>query len=186
MRATEIMSRPVVTVRPETPLREAILLLVENGFASLPVVNGDEEVIGAITEPDALAASVREDGMKCTVADVMQLTVEMTTPDADLHQVARRMLEQHLRALPVVLHGELVGIISRRDVLRPLVRPDDAIKAGVARSLNDYTSLRSPWQVRSEQGVVTVSGSFRDHAERLVVEALARTVPGVVSVELAG
>lgn len=186
MRAAEIMTRPVITVQPNTPLREAVHELVDNGFAGLPVVDEDDRVIGVITERDALAASERDDGMAGSVADVMKQPVDVVAPDADTHEVVHHMLERHLRCLPVVADGELVGIISRRDLLRPLVRPDDAIRAGVARLLNDYTSLRSPWQVTSLAGVVTVSGRFRDHAERLVVEAIARTVPGVASVEVSG
>jgi len=186
MRAAEIMTRPVITVQPNTPLRDAVHELVDNGFAGLPVVDEDDRVIGVITERDALAASERDDGMAGSVADVMKQPVDVVAPDADTHEIVHHMLERHLRCLPVVADGELVGIISRRDLLRPLVRPDDAIRAGVARLLNDYTSLRSPWQVTSLAGVVTVSGRFRDHAERLVVEAIARTVPGVVSVEVSG
>lgn len=184
MRAAEIMTRPVVTVSPDTPVREAIHELVENGFAGLPVVDDRGQVVGVITEQDALAASIRDDGMTSTVADVMKHPVEVTTPDADTHELVHLMIDNRLRCLPVVRDGELVGIISRRDLLRPLVRPDDAIQAGVARLLTEYTNLRLPWRVRSVAGAVTISGKFRDHAERLVVEAIARTVPGVVSVEL--
>lgn len=184
MRAAEIMTRPVVSVRPETTIREAVHLLIEHGFAGLPVVDDEERVIGVLTEADTLAASLYEDGISGTVADAMKRPVEVVTPETDTREIVRRILDGHLRCMPVVQHGELVGIISRRDLLRPMIRSDDAVTAGVARVLNEYTGHRSNWRVSTLAGAVTVSGRFNDEAERLVVSAIARTVPGVVSVEL--
>lgn len=184
MRAAEIMTRPVVTVRPETPIREAVHLLIEHGYAGLPVVDVDDQVVGVVTEADALAASLSDAGIGGTVANAMKRPVEVITPDTDTRDVVRRMLAGHLRCVPVVQRGELVGVISRRDLLRPMVRSDDAIAAGVARLLMDYAGHRNHWRVGSLAGAVTVTGRFNDEAERLVVAAIARTVPGVVSVEL--
>src|SRR5690606_39587507 len=90
MRAAEIMTRPVITVQPNTPLREAVHELVDNGFAGLPVVDEDDRVIGVITERDALAASERDDGMAGSVADVMKQPVDVVAPDADTHEIDRK------------------------------------------------------------------------------------------------
>lgn len=184
MRAADVMTRPVVTVRPETPIREAVHLLIEHGFAGLPVVDDDERVVGVVTEADTLAASLYEGGFAGTVASAMQRPVEVVTPEADTRDVIRRMLDGRLRCMPVVQQGELVGVISRRDLLRPMIRTDDVLTASVARLLNDYAGHRNHWRVSTLDGVVTIAGRFNDDAERLIVSAIARTVPGVINVKL--
>ncbi|MFE0020845.1 CBS domain-containing protein [Amycolatopsis sp. NPDC059021] len=181
MRAREIMSSPAVTTEPGTPVREAVALLVEHGFAGLPVVDEQDRVVGLFTEYDALRGARR--GTGGTVGDVMTSPVEVVSPETRVTEIGRRMLADRLRCLPVVADGVVVGVISRRDVLRPLVRHDDAIAAQLRALLTDYSGHRGRWSVEVVGGAVTVSGTFADEAERAVITALARTVPGVSEVD---
>lgn len=184
MRASDIMTRPVITVGPDDTVRDAAHLLVEHGFAGLPVVDDDERVIGVITEADVLAASSTGSSIDGPVAELMSRPVEVVAPDADGNEVVRRMLDGRLRCMPVVQHGELIGVISRRDLLRPMIRSDDAIAIGFTSALISYAGYRRRWHVSVLAGAVTISGHFRDDAERQVVIAVARTVTGVVDVTL--
>lgn len=184
MQASEIMSRPVVTTAPDSPLTEAVVKLTEGGFVSLPVVDEEQQVIGMIAEGDALRAAeqLRAGGRRASsprVADVMETEVETVSVDTDVTEVARLMLTDRLRSLPVVEEGTLVGIVSRRDVLRPLIRPDDAVTTHVAAVLDAYSGHRGSWTVEVSDSVAVVNGEFSDSAEQRVVASLVRTVPGV-------
>lgn len=181
MRASEIMTSPAVCTSPGTSVREAIVTLTEHGFAGLPVVGDEGQVIGVFTEFDALIG-VRDPDPDITVGQLMTSPVEVVGPDSDVAQIARRMLRDRLRCLPVVFEGRLVGVVSRRDLLRPLVRQDDAIASHARALLSDYAAHQDRWMIEVGGGVVKVAGEFRDEAERRVVEALLRTVPGVTGV----
>ncbi|WP_037305848.1 CBS domain-containing protein [Amycolatopsis orientalis] len=183
MRASEIMTSPAVATTPTTSLREAVAVLTEKGFAGLPVVDDEGRVLGTFTEFDALRG-IRAGGDGFTVGALMSTPVEVVSPSTDVVEIGRRMLADRLRCVPVVEEGVLVGVVSRRDLLRPLVRPDDAIAAQVHGLISDYAGHRPKWTVKVDGGYVSIDGEFRDEAERRVLDALARTVPGVVTVVL--
>lgn len=187
MKARDIMSRPVVTIMADTTVREAITLLTEKGFAAVPVVDDLGHVVGIFSESDAVRVAVTAaDGVDHRgdpVSIAMVRPVEVVTPGTDVAVVAECMLADRLRCLPVVEEGLLIGVVARRDLLRTLVRDDDVIGLGVRALLDDYAGSRRHWDVAVDKGAVTISGEFADDAERFVVIALARTVPGVTSVE---
>ncbi|MEV4603358.1 CBS domain-containing protein [Amycolatopsis sp. NPDC049253] len=186
MRARDIMSRPVVRVGPATPVREAIALLTRHGIAALPVVDDNNRVLGLFTESDALSGVLTGEpvGPGLLVESVMTKPVEVVGLDTEVSDIAVEMLVDRLRSVPVVDDGGLAGIVSRRDLLRPLVRHDDAIASQVRSLFSDYTGHRDLWSVSVTGGLVTVSGTFADEAERRLVTALAKTVDGVTGVEL--
>jgi CBS domain-containing protein len=105
-------------------------------------------------------------------------------PTTEVAAVAERMLGGHFHAMPVVEEGLLIGMVSRRDLLRTMVRDDDVIKSKVRGLLDDYAGSRRHWSVEVSAGAVTVRGDFADAAERSVVGALVHTAPGVSDVDL--
>jgi CBS domain-containing protein len=127
MKARDLMSSPVITVGPDTPIRAAAELLVSHGYTAAPVMENGR-VIGIVTEANLMRDRIHPEGWLCsprwdkpnprTVGDVMTGTPIGMSPDADLADVALLMLEANVRSVPVVDDGALVGIISRRDVLR--------------------------------------------------------------------
>jgi CBS domain-containing protein len=110
------MSRPVVRIRPDTTVREAITLLTEKGFAAVPVVDELGQVIGIFSESDAIRATMTAaDGAHHRddpVSTVMANPVEVVTPGTDIADVAERMLAGRLRCLPVVEEGLLIGVVA--------------------------------------------------------------------------
>ena len=183
VRARDVMTRPVVSITEDTSLRQVITVLTEHGFGALPVVDDEERVIGILSESDALRAS-EHDGEATKAAEIMKHPVEVVGPDMDVSLVAKHMVASHLRCVPVVDKGILVGVVARRDLLRMLVRSDDVIDAQVRALLAGYSGNRPRWTAEVADGHVTITGSFDDEAERRVVAALARTVPGVRGVDL--
>jgi CBS domain-containing protein len=186
MKARDVMSRPVIGVAPDTSVREAIMLLTEKGFAGLPVVDELGQVVGIFSESDAVRATMTTSGdhRDDPVSTVMVHPVEVVAPGTDVATVAERMLAGRLRCLPVVEEGLLIGVVARRDLLRTLVRDDDVIAAGVRALLDEYAGSRRNWSIEVDEGVVMINGEFADNAERSVVAALARTVAGVIKVDL--
>ncbi len=140
----DLMSREVRTVTPDTPIADAVEMLIGKAYRSLPVVDADRRVVGILTDGDVLArlglpdASVqlaltpgelgRElESLRCcgqTVADVMVSPVVTTTEDAAIADALRIMAARGIKRVPVVNRsGRLVGIVSRVDVLRALAQP---------------------------------------------------------------
>jgi CBS domain-containing protein len=195
MRAGEIMTRSVLTVHPDTPIQQAAALMAEHGITSLPVLDEDDRVIGIVSEADLIRDRMPHDPRSHLrldppeqpdparhVGQVMTDPVICLGENADAADLAAVMLDNNVRAVPIVDGGRLVGIVSRRDLLRTLLRDDAAISAEVTRRLEDYAGERGRWTVAVDGGVVSIRGRFDDDAQREIVTVLARTVPGVVRV----
>src|SRR5690242_20287861 len=194
MRAKDIMSSPVHTVRQTTTVESAAQLITAKAVTALPVVDDNGRLVGMVSESDLLWHRVPSDptahlrrtadtypadrpGM---VVEVMSRYTVTTRPDADVAEVAEQMLEHDVRSMPVLEAGAVVGIISRRDILRAMVRGDDVLVAEVQHRLDEYAGGHR-WTASVEGGVAHVSGEFTDDAEQGLVAVLARTVPGVAA-----
>jgi CBS domain-containing protein len=196
------MTREVVTVGPETPAKYAAEVMAEHGFAAPPVVDEDQ-LVGIVAEADVLRDRMppdprlhrrRDDGAERTalsllVRGVMTTDVRCVEPVADVADVARVFVDERLRSVPVVDDGRLVGIVSRRDLLRALVRPDEEIRHELLRLGEGYTGALDAWEVTVSQGVATIRRTRglpepTAEVERQALPALARTVGGVVGVRV--
>jgi CBS domain-containing protein len=127
LHAYQLMSRDVLTLRPEMSVETAWHVLAERGVGQAPVLDKGHRLVGMVTTHDLLMAINIEDGrvrdvLSLGVADVMTTPVIGTDPVSEVRRVARVLLESHMPGLPVVSEqGELVGIITRSDLLRALV-----------------------------------------------------------------
>ncbi|MFC5237861.1 HPP family protein [Pseudonocardia zijingensis] len=128
MRARDVMSSPVITLRMDTPVSAAAALLVSHGFTSAPVVDAENRVVGIATESDLVRGRIRPEGWppderaEPLVGAVMTPSPVGMRPEDDLADVVELMLGKRLRSVPIVEDGELVGIVTRRDVLRAVAR----------------------------------------------------------------
>ncbi|HZG88925.1 MAG TPA: CBS domain-containing protein [Pseudonocardia sp.] len=124
MLARDVMSSPVITLRPGVPVHAAAALLVSHGFTGAPVVDDEHRVIGIATEADLVRGRIVPHGWivdgqpALTVAEVMTLSPAVMPPDSDLADVVALMLDTGIRSVPIVDDGKLVGVVSRRDALR--------------------------------------------------------------------
>jgi CBS domain-containing protein len=114
--AKDIMTTRVVTVKPSTPIADAARLLVRRKISGVPVVDEKDKtkVVGILTEADLLAAP---SGAK-TVAEVMRKRVISVSPETPIDEIAAILVKHKIKRVPVLEGGELVGIVSRIDVLR--------------------------------------------------------------------
>lgn len=202
MQVRDVMTRQVVTVGPETSAKYAGEVLAEHGFAALPVLDDDARLVGIVAEADVLRdrlprdprLHLRRDGeqehvLPLRVRGVMTEDVRCVEPRADVSDVARLFVDERVRSVPVVDGERLVGIVSRRDLLRALVRTDSEIRAELEDLVERYTGEPGVWDVTVTEGVATIGrtrGTSSDPpgTEERALTALARTVGGVVAVRI--
>lgn len=203
MQVREVMSRQVVTVAPDTSAKYAGEVMAARGFAALPVVDDNNRLIGIVAEADVLRDRIPPDprlhlrrgsedtdvGHPLLVRGVMTAAVRAVEAATDISDVARLFVDGHLRSVPVLDNEAVVGIVSRRDVLKALVRPDAEIRADVVHLVEAYTGEPGCWEVRVDDGMATVrrtrgAPGVSRAVEEFAVEQLLRTVAGVVTVQV--
>lgn len=125
----DIMTREIVTIGPEAPIRDAIDLLLARGVGGLPVVDEQDRLVGILTEFALLALAYDQNVANHRVCDHM--THEVLTVDAcnPVNKVADLCIVHRVRRLPVLDHGRLVGLVSRRDVLSAIYESAPPIAA---------------------------------------------------------
>jgi CBS domain-containing protein len=194
MQARQIMTSPVVTVRPDTTVREAATLLLDRRITAAPVLDAGGELLGIVSEGDLVVDRFGHDPRNHvqpvqdelpgpqSVSEVMTTPVIALGPSADAADLAQTMLDGDVRSIPIVEGATVIGIVSRRDLLRTLVRDDDDIRAEIVDRITDYRAPDGSWDVQVTDGAVLIVGDLEDDGRAAV--ALARTVPGASSVHL--
>jgi CBS domain-containing protein len=196
MRAGDIMTSPVVTVMPDTTVKAAADLLASNGFTALPVLDHDDRLIGVVTEADLVRDQFPRDARyhrpaddstdesprqpACLVGDVMTTPAIGMGVLTDVVDLVTAMMQDHDRSMPIVDGPRVVGIVTRRDLLRILARDDAAIATDVRHQLAGYGGSQR-WTVTVHDGVASVQDRFDDATDRHVASVLAESVPGVTT-----
>lgn len=194
LRVDEVMSPSPVVFDPATSVRTAALVLASRQLAGAPVVAPDGELVGVLSETDLLAkaapaprrrgrrdADRRRRAEARTVAQAATRPARTTVPEAPVADAARAMLDAEVSRLVVVDGGEVVGIVSRHDVLRALLRSDDEIEAAVADRLRRAEG--ADLTARSNWGEVALTGHVDRRAVLDRAVAAARDVDGVIGVD---
>src|SRR5262245_55134716 len=147
MRVRDVMTTQVLTTTPGTSLRDAALVLATRGISGLPVVDDNGAVVGVFSEADVIAKEgiepqkggilrwllepadpwIEERLGATTVGEAMSAPPVTIGPDSSIARAATTMLEEGVNRLPVVERGELLGVVSRADLVRAFVRADDEI-----------------------------------------------------------
>ena len=145
MKVSDIMTHPVITVTPETTVGEAAELMLEHRISGLPVVDAAGAVVGIVTEGDLLRraetgterrrarwlefliapgrlASEYAHAHGRQVGEVMTDTVLTAGPDDPVADLIELMERRRIKRVPVIDRGRLVGIVSRANLVRALVR----------------------------------------------------------------
>lgn len=194
MKLRDVMSSPAVTIAADATVGEASNLLVRNVFTALPVVDDDGSLIGIITEVDVVGHRVPQDprihgwlagvdrpARPDTVATAMTTPVESLTAGADASDAATMMVNQRIRCIPVVDGRQLVGVVTRRDLLRAAISRTDAdIRADITRQLGSFPRA-DRWSVAVQGGVADVEDYDSNPAGRAAAQELICAVPGVVA-----
>lgn len=195
MLVREVMTHCPVTAHPETETRTALRLLDDHAITSMAVVDGEDRIIGVVSEADLVRESLPADPRAHmippaddvrptrphTVGEAMNRHPVAVHGDADLSEAVELMTSTAVKSLPVLDGGRrVVGMLSRRDVVHLLARDDEQIE----REVDDlYHEADVDWLVRVADGIVTVQGPI-DQTSRAMATSLAATVPGVTEVRI--
>jgi CBS-domain-containing membrane protein len=207
MTVRDVMTRSVVSVHPTTPIKEVAQLLIDNGISGVPVVDVTGPVLGVVSEADLLIKEQGADAIRhrplarfrgesaesraqliklgaVTAADAMTAPAITITPARSIHDAAAIMTNRNVNRLPVVDDGQLVGIVSRSDLVRAYVRSDDELAATIRQDV----ILRILWldptlfTVVVEDGLASIGGHVERRSTAEMIERAVRMVPGIVDV----
>jgi CBS domain-containing protein len=124
VKIADYMASWLVTFNPGDSVIHAMRTLLDNRISGAPVVDNDNRLVGVLSETDLLEVVMQDsyyDQSAGIVADFMKAPVETVEADSDIYSLAERFRKSHRRRFPVLQNGELVGQISRRDVLRAAI-----------------------------------------------------------------
>jgi len=200
---SDVMTHTVAAVGRKANFKEIVQLMEQWKVSALPVLEGEDRVVGVVSEADLLHKEEFRDGDPdritqlrrlsdltkagaVTAEDLMTAPVVTVHADATLAQAARTMAHAKVKRLPVVDDmGKLEGVVSRGDLLKVFLRDDEDIAEEVQREIVSYLfrAPLSPVRVQVRDGVVTLAGQIRDTSLVPVAARLVRAVEGVVDVE---
>jgi CBS domain-containing protein/PII-like signaling protein len=197
----EVMRSEVVTVTPETALREVVARMRAGDLRFLPVVDGEGSLRGVITNGDLVsrgglsvrlelldAAHTEEAALAvadATAAEVMTTDLVTARPSTPLTEAAQMMVDLRLKRLPVVEQGRLAGLVSRIDLLRSVAGtvPDESVHALAqgARTAGEAAARDVPVVHPDTPVAEVLDAVVSTRLNRAVVVDDARRVLGVVS-----
>ena len=120
--AKDIMTQTVITVKEDMILTDVIKLLLRWHISGIPVVDDDNNLLGIITEHDVVNFTLSGNAADTKAREVMTKQVETCAPDTLFVQIVNDFASKQIRRIPVVENGKVVGIISRRDIIREMDR----------------------------------------------------------------
>ena len=212
MRAHQIMTRPVITVTPDTTIVEAATVMLQRHVSGLPVVDASGKLVGVVSEGDFIRRAeigtgrkrgrwlrfvlgtgksasdfVHEHGRK--VSEIMSTSPLTITEDTALAEIVALMEKNHVKRLPVMRGHQLVGIVSRANLLRAVASlarqipdptaDDDHIRNRVIDALEKNDWCPFGLGVIVKDGIVHLSGVITEEGSRHAAVVAAENVQGV-------
>lgn len=217
MKARDIMTTHVVSVRPDATVARVADILAQRGISAVPVVNDAGELVGIVSEGDLMhraetgtaprrpwwlrlltgETGLASDFIKANarkVQDIMTRDVITVTDDTPVQEIAELLEKKRIKRVPVLAKGELVGIVSRANLVQALAAASDRPHLETERSdaeIRDRLTKRlqdEPWAHLSlmnivvTDGVVHLWGIVPSSVEKNAIRIAAETTPGVRSV----
>lgn len=120
--AKDIMTSHVICIHKDTPIFEAINLMVTNSITGIPVIEDDSTLVGILSEQDVLRVfNNYEDEKDKTVSDFMTQPVIHFEEDEFVEDICNCMMQYSIRRVPITSNNHVVGVISRSDLLRQIL-----------------------------------------------------------------
>ena len=216
MKASDVMTRRVLTVEPNASVLKAIGLMLQNRISGLPVIDTNGVLVGLVTEGDFLRRTetttekrrprwlefligpgrLADEYVKTharKVDEIMTREPRTITEDTPLEEVVQIMERHKIKRLPVMQGKQLVGIVSRANLLHALASMAPSAPATVATDTTIRDRLMTELEhqkwapvralnVTVKDGVVDLWGTITDERERQALVVAAENVPGVKEV----
>lgn len=200
----DVMTPDVVAVREDATYRQVVDTLAQRAVSAVPVIDATGRVVGVVSEADVLHKVEFSDGKEerrgfprpsrraarvkahaAAARDLMTAPAVTIGPDESVAAAAKLIESRRVKRLPVVDgEGNLLGIVSRRDLMKTHLRPDGDIRADIA----EHVLRRSLWldptavSVDVRDGVAELGGQVDRRTTATFAVRLAEGVPGVVAV----
>lgn len=220
LQARDIMTRAVATVAPETSIHDIAKIMVERRISGMPVVDENNRILGIVTEadlvhrietaterksswwlklfsdPEALAREFSKSHGR-TAADIMTRKAVCVQENATLDAIADAFDTHRIKRVPVVRDHELVGIVSRGDIVRALLRmtehelakePNVSVKSQLRQEVLDKIRAQ-PWLNSGTVNVIVTDravelwGSTETEDQKRALRILVEEMPQVGAVE---
>ncbi len=123
MQAKDIMTKNVVVLKADNKIFETIDVLVGNKISGAPVVNAEGKIIGIVSEKDLLIALDFLGEKKAAMAQVhefMTRDVVLLSEETPIKEISQTLVRENIKRIPIVKDEQVVGIVSRRDILRAI------------------------------------------------------------------
>lgn len=186
MKAMDVMVRDVITVSPDDDVADAVRLLADHDVSALPVVDGNENVVGVISEADLLhrqeigtekqrpwwleavtpASTLAEEFAKShgrRVAEIMSTDIVSASEDTPLGEIATLLERHRIKRVPILRGGKLVGIVSRSNLIQALASSQAQTATGNRGGADADRKIRLELLDRLEEQ------DWTDFAERNVI-----------------
>jgi CBS domain-containing protein len=215
MRAHQIMTRPVITVTPDTTIVDAATTMLQRHVSGLPVVDTGGKLLGVVSEGDFIRRSeigtgrkrgrwlrfilgpgksasdfIHEHGSK--VSEIMSTSPFTITEDTELAEIVALMEKNHVKRLPVMRGSQVVGIVSRANLLQAVASlarqvpdptaDDDHIRNRVIDALEKNDWCPFGLSVIVKDGIVHLSGVITEERSRQAAVVAAENIQGVQKV----
>jgi CBS domain-containing protein len=214
MLAADVMTQNVITVSPDSEVREIASLLLEHGISAVPVVDDGGKVLGIVSEGDLMrrvendtarhkswwlklfaghdaADYVKSHGRRAL--EIMTKDPITIAGDMPLHKISRLLEKHHIKRVPVVQEGKLVGIVSRSNLLRgfsvtateaSVTTDDREIREAILKEVDSNTGvLVDRLNVIVADGKVQLWGLVENQQEKMAVQVAAENTAGVKEVD---
>lgn len=214
MQARDVMVHEVISVGPDTPVQAAAKAMISNGVSAVVVLDIDARLIGLVSEgdlvrrvetdterrrswwlelfmsTDSLAREfVRSHARR--VSDVMTREVITAAPDSPLREIADLMEKHGVKRVPIVDDGEVVGIVSRANLLQALAGASSPLDVGasdrvlrqrIVDGIRDKPWASRPFNVMVEDGHADLCGFVFSRDEKAAIRVAVETTAGIDSV----
>lgn len=205
--ARSIMSAPVVSVRPETPVRDVVRMMLDRHISGVPVVDAEGRLLGIVTEADLLPKEAQLPAAEPllgwfgrslwlerlvtghrkvegrTVGEVMTHNVVTAEEDTPVHALASRMIRYGVNRLPIVRGGQVVGIVTRADVLKVFLRSDEVLERDARQVLDEVLIYGEEVGLSVSGGVFILRGLVGSAARRQTLLHRLWGIDGVVAID---
>ena len=217
MKAADVMTREIISILPDASIMEAVRLMLQHKISGLPVIDAAGKLEGIVTEGDFLRrvetgterkrsrfvefllgpgrlAEEYTHASSRRVNEVMTPDVHTVTEDAPLEQIVHLMERHRVKRIPVVRGDRMVGIVTRKNLMRalasfalsaqPVAAGDAEIRERLLAELRKHA-----WapvgliDIAVKDGIVKLQGALTDERERQAIRVAAENIPGVKKVE---
>lgn len=191
-----IMTRDVVSVRPNATFKQIATLLAEHDISAVPVTDYQDRIIGVVSEADLLTAQAQPEPrrfpwqrgnrtVKTVATDLMTTPAITIGTGTDITSAARLLANRGIKRVPVVdAENRLLGIVSRHDLVHVFTRADDEIKTEISEDVFLHALWIDPLaiDIRVAEGIVTLRGQVERRSLVPIAGTLCQRVTGVVDI----